>query len=209
MSEHSTQVVTLTTALKISHTVFVTMLSPVQCSTHFFKQFQALPQTSSRLFITKIGHCTYTHTLSLLCWENVNQLKKNTHTDPSQALTDYSKIGWKPLEILVAKPFTIFPRKRKHIWQNTVSWTRQRLSCWWVLQMHERNALMSFSISTTEREDNANSSVDIIKMKSKEIIISSTPVDDSLQFETAQRHICTSISSLKHKARWGSSKSLL
>lgn len=153
----------------------------------------------------------HTHTLSLLCWENVNQFKKKRkHTDPSQSQSPhYCKIGWKPLETLVATTIYNISQREKTHRQNTISWRRDRLSCCWVLQMHERNALMSFSISTIERQDNANSSFDIITTKSKEIIISSSPVDDSLQLEIAQRHICTSINGLKHKASWGSSKSLL
>lgn len=155
----------------------------------------------------------HTHTLSLLCWENVNQFKKKKESIQtlvkSFQSSHYCKIGWKPLETLVATTINNISQREKTHRQNTISWRRDRLSCCWVLQMHERNALMSFSISTIEREDNANSSFDIIKTKSKEIIISSSPVDDSLQLEIAQRHICTSINGLKHKASWGSSKSLL
>lgn len=47
------------------------------------------------------------------------------------------------------------------------------------------------------------------KEESKEIISSLAPVYDSLRLETAQRHICTSISRSKDKARWDSGKSFV
>lgn len=153
---------------------------------------------------------THAHTVSALLGKCQPIKKESIQTlVKSFQSSHYCKIGWKPLETLVATIIYNISQGEKTHRQNTISWRRDRLSCCWVLQMHERNALMSFSISTIEREDNANSSFDIIKTKSKEIIISSSPVDDSLQLEIAQRHICTSINGLKHKAWWGSSKSLL
>lgn len=83
--------------LKISHTVFVTMLSPVQCSAHFFYRHyhkQAADYSSPKLDTAR----THTHTLSPLCWENVNQLKnKSTQTliKPYQITARLAENLWK------------------------------------------------------------------------------------------------------------------
>lgn len=171
----------------------------MQRSTHFFKQLQALSQTNGRLFITKIGPCTYTR-IHCLCFAgkmSTNLRKKRQ--SPLKFLKDWPRSSGKRwcynhLQYLPERGNTsdkiLFLRPEGN-----------RESCCRVLQTHERNAPMSLSISTIERKDNMNSSFDIIKTKSKELIISSASVDDLLQLETARRHICTSISGLKHKAR--------
>lgn len=129
-------VVTLTYALKINHTVSVTMLSRIQRSTHFFKQLQALPQTNGRLFITKIGPCTYTGT-HCLCF--AGKMSTNLRKKKAKGLSNYCEIGWEPLETTGATmTFNIYRREKTNLTKYYFFVEKEIDSCCWVLQMHEK-----------------------------------------------------------------------
>lgn len=110
--------VTLTYALKINHTVFVSMLSRIQRSTHFFKQLLALPQTSGRLFITKTGPCTYARIHCLRFGKmSTNSRKKKRHS-PIKLLQDWLETAG------VTTTHNIYQRVKTHM-TNTISSTRR------------------------------------------------------------------------------------
>lgn len=171
------------------------MPSPMQQSTHFFKQLQALPQTSVRLFITKIGPRMYSRTHCLCFTGKMSTNLRKKRQSPIKLLHGWLRTSG---NCRFYNRFKYSPERENP--SEKLVFLRLERNCR-VLQTRERNALLSLSISTIERKDTMNSSFGIIKTKSKEIIISSASVDDSHQLETAWRHICTSISGLKHKAR--------
>lgn len=139
-----------------------------------------------------------------------------------QIVQDWLKHSGKCSKACSYKRLQYLPERKKH--RLAISWTPDRHSCCWVLQKHYilwniyslllcRSAMkQSVDVTLNQYYSEGKPCEHLIwhhKEESKEIISSLAPVYDSLQLETAQRHICTSISRLKDKARWGSSKSFV